>query len=91
MSVSTVKPLRKHKLNVLPTARPTVQSPITSISGNREGRHFRNSNPRSQNSAEKTTTASTDISTTKKPIRTYYFEPKRRRSKDPNAEFKSKL
>lgn len=90
--MSTTKPNRKHEQSPVLNSRSFDQAPIPSRSGIREGRHFRNNNPRSQNIDEKTSTITSDISTTKQPRnRGYYFEPKRRRTKDPNAGVKSKI
>lgn len=92
LPLSTAKPNRKLAQSPAPIIRSVDQAPVPSRSGIRQGRHFRNNNPRSQNIEENPSTITPDVSTTKQPRnRGYYFEPKRRRTKDPNAGVKSKI
>lgn len=51
--------------------------------GAREARNFRANNPRFQSLTHTEATISPDTSTTKQPYKVYYFEPKRKRTRDP--------
>lgn len=79
--LSTAKPQKNIPVKV-PDGFPKkdgIQSRVDS--GNRMGRHFRNNNSRLQSVTEKPVQANLSSSTTKKPFRVYYFEPKRKKSK----------
>lgn len=103
--IDTVQILPKNeKQSLPPTPRPHRKVPERSSDefsnkegisprsdpGNRVGRHFRNNNSRFQSITEKVVSPSPSPLTTKQPFRVYYFEPKRRKSKDSEDKERSK-